>query len=289
MKVAYLACAEVLATAANRRPDAYEHDRELAAFTPAFAARGITLTEVDWRACDPAAFDLVFIRTTWDYTEREAEFLAFLDRAGAVTRVANAPELIRWNLSKRYLQDLADRGLPVIPSVFTETSVPLIQAFDRLDAEELVLKPVVGSSGFGQARLTRAEAAGRSLDPGLFAQPLIPEILTEGEISYIFVAGAFSHAVRKTSGAGDYRIQIIHGGQEQAHYPDAGEIAVAQAFIDALPVPALAARVDLVPHRGQLLLMELEVVEPHLFPHFAPDLGERLAEACCECVSSPAP
>ena len=167
----------------------------------------------------------------------------------------------------------------MIPSVFTEDAIPLTEAFDRLGAEELVLKPVVGSSGFGQARLTRAQAAGRLLEPGQFAQPLIPEILTEGEISYIFVAGQFSHAVRKTSGSGDYRIQVMHGGLEQAHHPDAAEIAVAQAFIDALPVPALAARVDLVPHRGGLLLMELEVVEPHLFPHFAPDLGERLARA----------
>jgi len=279
LKVAYLACAEVLTTAVNRRVDAYEHDRELEAFTPAFAAHGISLEEADWRTCDPAAYDLLFIRTTWDYTEREAEFLAFLDRASAVTRIANAPELIRWNLSKRYLEGLAAQGLPVIPSVFTEDAIPLTEAFDRLGAEELVLKPVVGSSGFGQARLTRAQAAGRLLEPGQFAQPLIPEILTEGEISYIFVAGQFSHAVRKTSGSGDYRIQVMHGGLEQAHHPDAAEIAVAQAFIDALPVPALAARVDLVPHRGGLLLMELEVVEPHLFPHFAPDLGERLARA----------
>lgn len=288
MKVAYLACADVLTTAANRRLDAYEHDRELQAFTPAFAARGITLIEADWRTCDPAAFDLLFIRTTWDYTEREAEFLAFLDRASALTRVANAPDLIRWNLSKRYLEGLATGGLPVIPTVFTEAPIPLAQVFDRLAADELVLKPVVGSSGFGQARLTRAEAAVRDLGPDLFAQPLIPEILTEGEISYIFVAGVFSHAVRKTSGSGDYRIQVMHGGLEQAHHPDDAEIAVAQSFIDALPVPALAARVDLVPHRGGLLLMELEVVEPHLFPHFAPDLGERLAQAVCECVSGPA-
>lgn len=280
MKIAYLACADVMPDAPQRRVDAYEHDREYAALAGPIAARGGALIEADWRACDPAAFDLVFIRTTWDYTDFPDEFLAFLDRAETMTKVANAPELIRWNLSKRYLSGMDAQGLPVIPSYFTDLPVPLARAFEVLGADELVLKPVVGASGFGQERLTRAQAAGRLMDPGLFAQPLIPEIVTWGEISMIFVAGAFSHAVRKTAAEGEYRIHVMHGGAEMAYQPTAGEIATAQAFVDALPVPALAARVDLVPHKGALLLMELEVIEPHLFPLFGADLGERVAAAC---------
>ncbi|HQP19731.1 MAG TPA: hypothetical protein PLG07_05385, partial [Phenylobacterium sp.] len=168
MKVAFLACADVLTTTPKRRVDAYEHDRELEAFTPAFAARGLELTEVDWRACDPAAFDLIFLRTCWDYTDHEAEFLAFLDRAQAVSRVANDPTLVRWNLSKLYLRVLAAKGLPVIPSLFTDTAIPLAEAFERLGADELVLKPVVGSSGFGQARIALADARGQVLEPDRF-------------------------------------------------------------------------------------------------------------------------
>lgn len=279
MKVAFLACADVLTTTPKRRVDAYEHDRELEAFTPAFAARGLELTEVDWRACDPAAFDLIFLRTCWDYTDHEAEFLAFLDRAQAVSRVANDPTLVRWNLSKLYLRELAAKGLPVIPSLFTDTAIPLAEAFERLGADELVLKPVVGSSGFGQARTALADARGQVLEPDRFAQPLIPEISTWGEVSLIFAGGVYSHAVRKTAGAGDYRIHVMHGGAEHAHQASAAEIAVGQAFIDALPVQPLAARVDLVPHGGGWLLMEVEAIEPHLFPQYAPDLGERLAQA----------
>ena len=279
MKVAYLACADVLTTAQTRRVDAYEHDRELEAFTPAFAARGLELVEVDWRACDPAAYDLIFLRTCWDYTDHEAEFLAFLDRAQAVTRVANAPALVRWNLSKLYLRALAAKGLPVIPSLFTDTPIPLAEAFDRLGADELVLKPVVGSSGFGQARVRRDDAAGKTLAPASFAQPLIPEISTFGEVSLIFVGTAYSHAVRKTAGAGDYRIHVMHGGGEHAHDASDAEIAVGRAFIEALPVVPLAARVDLVPHAGGWLLMEVEAIEPHLFPQYAPALGARLADA----------
>lgn len=287
MKIAYLACAECLPDAPNRRVDAYEHDREFEALAPAIAARGGELVAVDWRTCDPATFDLAFVRTTWDYVEREAEFLAFLDRAAAVTQVANAPELIRWNLSKRYLQELAERGLPVIPSLFVDRDTPLSEAFDALGAEELVLKPVVGASGLGQARLTRAEATGQTLPPDLFAQPLIPEVVTWGEVSMIFVDGAFSHAVRKTAAAGEYRIHVMHGGAEVGYAPSSDEIATARAFVDALPAPALAARVDLVPHDGRLLLMELEVIEPHLFPQFGPDLGERVAAACETLLARP--
>lgn len=100
----------------------------------------------------------------------------------------------------------------------------------------------------------------------------------------IFIDGQFCHAVRKVPAAGEYRIQVIHGGSEIAYTPTYSEIATAQAFIDALPVPALAARVDMVPHQAQLLLMELEVIEPHLFPTFGPDLGSRLAAACARLI-----
>ncbi len=284
MRIAYLACADCLPGATNRRLDAYEHDREVAVLGPAMAALGGEMVEVDWRVCDPSRFDLAFIRTTWDYVDRQDEFLDFLDLANKLTKVVNDPELIRWNLSKRYLLSLINGGLPVIPSYFTEVEVRLSYVFDALSCDELVLKPVIGAGGFGQSRVRREDCGDLTMPPGQFAQPLIPEIETWGEVSMIFIDGQFCHAVRKVPAAGEYRIQVIHGGSEVAYVPGAQEIATAQAFIDALPVPALAARVDLVPHQGQLLLMELEVIEPHLFPTFGPDLGPRLAAACARLI-----
>ena len=212
--------------------------------------------------------------------DHEAAFLAFLDRASRLAPVANDPALVRWNLSKRYLEELGSKGLRVIPSLFVEAPTPATEAFAALAAEEIVVKPVVGGGGFGQTRLTRAEAASVVLQPGQFVQPLSPEIMTEGEISLIFVDGDFSHAVRKLPGGGDYRIHIIHGGAEQAYAPSASEIEAAHAFVAALPAPALACRVDVVPTPDGLLLMELEAIEPHLFPTYGPELGERMARAC---------
>ncbi|MBP7817852.1 MAG: hypothetical protein KA085_17175 [Phenylobacterium sp.] len=279
-RIAYLACADCLTTAQRRRPDAYEHDRELAALTPAFEARGWSLSEADWRACDPARFDLLLIRTTWDYVDHEAEFLAFLDRAVSLAPVANDPALVRWNLSKRYLQGLAAQGLPIIPSLFVDAPTPASAAFEAFGADEIILKPVVGGGGFGQSRLTRAEAEGVIIQPGQFAQPLVPEIMTTGEVSFIFVDGDYSHAVRKLPGGGDYRIHVIHGGGEHPYDPSPAEIETARTFVTALPVPALACRVDVIPTAHGLLLMELEAIEPHLFPTYGAQLGERMAHAC---------
>ena len=248
--------------------------------TPAFQARGWSLSEADWRVCDPAQFDLLLIRTTWDYVDHEAEFLAFLDRAARLAPVANDPALVRWNLSKRYLEALAAKGLPVIPSLFVDAPTPATAAFDRFGVDEVILKPVVGAGGFGQARLTRAQAEGVFIQPGQFAQPLVGEIMTQGEVSLIFVDGEFCHAVRKLPGGGDYRIQLIHGGVDHPYDPRPAEIEAARAFVAALPVPALACRVDVIPTPAGPLLMELEVIEPHLFPTYGAQLGERMAQAC---------
>lgn len=194
--------------------------------------------------------------------------------------MANDPAVVAWNLSKRYLQELAAKGLAVIPSLFVAEPTPAAAAFDAFGTGEVILKPVVGGGGFGQTRLARGDAGGVLIQPGQFAQPLVPEIMTAGEVSFVFVDGGYSHAVRKLPGGGDYRIHVIHGGAEQAYAPSETEIEAARAFVAALPVPALACRVDVIPTADGLLLMELEAIEPHLFPTYGPDLGERMAQAC---------
>src|SRR4051794_40396549 len=50
---------------------------------------------VDW-----AAFDLVVIRSTWDYTGRRDQFVEWAQRVG--DRLVNPPEVVRWNTDKRY-------------------------------------------------------------------------------------------------------------------------------------------------------------------------------------------
>nr|MDQ2836013.1 hypothetical protein [Actinomycetota bacterium] len=63
--------------------------------------------EVDW-----TAFDATMLRSTWDYTVRRTEFLAWADR---VPRLHNPAAVIHANSDKRYLAELAAAGLPVVP------------------------------------------------------------------------------------------------------------------------------------------------------------------------------
>jgi len=62
-------------------------------------------SEVDW-----AVFDLVVLRSTWDYAERYDEFLAWID---ALPQLANPARVVRWSTDKRYLGELAAAGVPV--------------------------------------------------------------------------------------------------------------------------------------------------------------------------------
>lgn len=282
-KVAFLACCHTLTSSPVRWEDAYEHDREIAALVPAFKDAGLDLIEVDWETVDPARadFDLYFVRTTWNYKEKPDVFAAFLTRAAKYAPVVNDVRTIQWNMNKRYLGELEAAGLDVIPSAFVDndtTTVDDLRA--QLCTREVVIKPLVGGGGFDMRRV-RAEDDGHDLVPQTqFAQPFIPGILDQGEISLVFVEREFSHALRKLPADGNYLIHTHHGGRNEAYHPDEDDLAACHRFLDVLPVPGLATRIDVVPHEGRLLLMELEAIEAHLFPEYNPQFGAMLAEAC---------
>jgi hypothetical protein len=111
-------------------------------------------------------------------------------------------------------------------------------------------------------------------------QPLIPAIVTEGEFSFLFIDGVFSHALVKRAAEGDYRIQEAYGGRSLRVEPSPPDRARASAVLEALAEAPLYARVDMVRGAdGGLLLMELEVLEPYLFPAEGPSIGVMLAAA----------
>ena len=58
------------------------------------------------------------MRSTWDYQERRDEFLAWARGIG--DRLVNPPAVLEWNTDKRYLRELADAGLPVVPTALVE-------------------------------------------------------------------------------------------------------------------------------------------------------------------------
>ena len=286
MRVAYVCCAGTLSTATDRRYDAHEHDNELAAMLPAFESAGDELVECDWRAKDwnPAEFDLAFVRTTWDYTEYPGEFESFVTECAKECPVANMPGTIIWNHNKRYLADCDAMGLPIIPVLFPDNGATTKVAFDRFACDELILKPVIGAGGEGHMRV-RVGDADAPIPATHFAQPVLDEINTEGEISFIFIGGEFSHAVRKRCAPGEYRVQSNFGGTEERYDSTDDDLRIAASFLEATPDPTLACRIDMVPTNDGLQLMELEAIEPYLFPNGVEDFGERIHSACKKSIA----
>lgn len=219
-------------------------------------------------------FDLVLLRSTWNYTERPAEFLRWCEAVAAKTRLLNPPDLVRWNTDKRYLADLAAAGVPVIPSHFL---APGDDAAAFPAHAEFVVKPCIGAGSRDARRYTapnRAAAVAHArqlLDAGrhVLVQPYLDAVDSAGETALLFFAGRYSHAIRKGP------LLVRDGEATRALFapeaitprePSAEEIEVAQRTLAAIPGGApLYARVDLLPSPSGPQLLELELTEPSLF------------------------
>lgn len=287
-RIAFLACPATLPGSPTRRPDAFEHDLQVGALRDGLAGRAEVL-ELDWRAPleELAECQLAVLGTVWDYTDYPAEFLARLeDLAAAGVQVCNPPEVVRWNADKGYLAELAKRGAPSIPTLWPNDpgEAEIHAAFAHFGCDRVVVKRRVGAGAVGQFSFVRGDPAlaGWRMGHAAMVQPFLPAIQQEGELSLIFIAGMFSHALWKRAVPGDYRIQSLYGGTEHAVTPDAADLTQAEAVIAMLPfeAPTLYARIDMVRGLdGQMALIEAELIEPYLYPRQGPQLGERLGEA----------
>ena len=286
-RIGFLACETTLPGSKARREDAFEHDLSVKAIQPFIEQAGHDWTVIDWAApLDHfTGLDLVILGTTWNYQDREHEFLSrleALEAAGII--VCNPCEIVRWNMRKTYLQDLSRRGADTIPTTWLDRAdtSDLERAFAAFGSNTIVVKRQVGAGAQGQFIFQRGQVPdGWQMDRPAMLQPFLPAIQNEGEYSLIFIDGEFSHALIKRAAEGDYRIQSLYGGTEEAITPSAEDLSAAAAIIALLPFAApLYARIDMV--RGpenSLLLMEAEMIEPYLYPKEGPHLGSLLAKA----------
>jgi hypothetical protein len=232
--------------------------------------------------------EAVVIRSAWDYSWRRPAFLAWAD-AVPPGRLWNAASVVRWNTHKRYLLDLEERGVSVIPTVLVPagSGASLADVLDGRGWPDGVLKPAVGQSGrYTQRVRTGDRAAGQAfLDhllptEDMLVQPFVPGIGEAGEMSLTYIDGSFSHAVRKRAAAGDFRIHDDYGGTVEREAPSAAERRAAEAALETVDGDLLYARVDLVRGPdGKPAVMELELVEPELSFAHAPESAERMADA----------
>jgi O-ureido-D-serine cyclo-ligase len=273
-------------------------DEDLAPLDTALRGAGIDSSIVEWddASVDWSRFDLAVLRSTWDYSTRLAEFLAWIDRVAPATTLLNPREIVRWNTDKHYLAHLANAGVPTVPSTFVEpgeNAQSALDAFvDRIGGE-FVVKPSVGAGSRDAQRYARSERdaalvhAKRLLDANrsVLLQPYLGRIDAYGETALMFFEGRFSHAIRKgpllRRGEGPTRALFA---AEHITPRDASvdEIAVAEQTLAAIPFakPLLYARVDLIhDDAGAPCVLELELCEPSLFFAQAPGAAERFAQA----------
>ena len=284
MKIAFLACSVTLPGSPVRRSDAHEHDYQVSALSGPMRAAGLELIEVDWRdaSCDWTQFDAALIGTTWDYWDYPDEFLARLNRLDALgVKVINPPEIVAWNRRKTYLKELSEKGVQTIPTLWLShpDAETLTQAFDQLGSDDLVIKRQIGAGAKDQLRLRRGDTIS-DYPFDAMVQPFLKSIQAEGEYSFVMIDGELSHALIKKAQPGDYRIQSMYGGFEERISPSAVELSSVKSVLARLDAVPLYARVDMVRlDTGELALMELELIEPYLYPEQADQLGDLITAA----------
>jgi glutathione synthase/RimK-type ligase-like ATP-grasp enzyme len=261
-----------LATAAEI-PDG---DEDFPALIAALAGLGVVAEPAVWDGdLDWAGFDLVVLRSTWDYAERRDAFLAW---AGSLPRVLNSLPVLEWNTDKqRYLTDLAAAGVSVVPTEFLAPG----QELDAPDGA-FVVKPAISAGGRSSARFEPGEdAAARALVARIHAdgrtamvQPYLGDV---EEIDLVFIDGAYSHALHRRvplPAAGDREVFYLDEELRPARASDSDRL-VAEHALAVAPGELLYGRVDLV--EGAVL--ELEIAEPSLYLGFGEGAADRLAQA----------
>lgn len=220
-------------------------------------------------------YDLVVVKSPWDYFDRIEEFYQWLDRIEQQqVRMLNSAAIIRWNTNKSYLRDLQAAGVRIVPTLWLPkgTHFDVAAAHEMLQADHLVVKPAVSGGAKNTFELLQGDSSIRTPDVNellrhedFLVQPFISQIQMQGEWSLVYLAGEYSHCVLKTPKTGDFRVQHYLGGGIEAQPAPEHLRRAADAIVAQFAANCLYARVDGLEVDGELMLMELELIEPFLY------------------------
>ncbi|MDQ3930891.1 MAG: hypothetical protein M3328_17315 [Chloroflexota bacterium] len=269
-------------------PELCDDDRLLLEY---LNGHGVQAEAVVWDAQDVTwdNFSCVVLRSCWDYHLQPREFAEWVNRlAAAEIPMLNPTETVLWNMDKAYLQDLSRNGIKVVPTVTLRKGEPtdLHSILETHGWDEAVIKPSISATAFKTWRTTLADARNNNAkfqqmlaDSDMLVQPLIKEVAHKGEWSLVFFGGEYSHAVLKRPREGDFRVQEMYGGSSTRETPPNELVAQAREVLSRSGRAWSYARVDGVEVGGELVLMELELIEPYLFLSEHPQAPRRFAEA----------
>ncbi len=267
--------------------DILEEDRLVQS---ALENRGLRVNRINWDhpEVDWSDSRYLMFRSTWDYFNRFPEFERWLESVKNQTSMINPYPVVRWNLDKHYLQELAEKGMPIPPTRFMEKGKarPLRDLLAESGWKELILKPVVSGAARHTYRISaetcdQYEEVFRRL---LAKEPMMIQefqqlVLDKGEVSFVVIGGTFTHAMLKKAKSGDFRVQDDFGGKLHPYKASREEIAFAEEVVSCCRQQPLFARVDAIwDNHKRLVISELELIEPELWFRFNPGAADILAE-----------
>jgi len=238
-----------------------------------------------------AESDIDVVGIPWDQNgiDWTVQFLAWMETLYSKgVNLINDYTILRWNAEKTYLRDLLAAGVTVVPTVYAlqGCNISIVDILEQQAWQRAAIKPTISGTSlhtwvsspatidYDQRRLE-----GLLEERNMMLQKYLPEIETEGEISMIYFDGKFSHAVRKMPKLGDFRVQSDFGGTWTAVSPDDDILRRGREILRASGHDSVYARIDGVVHEGAFLLMELEMIEPHLFLESDEAAPDRFAHA----------
>jgi len=255
------------------------------------AKAGWQTEEISWRRTDVqwSDYDVVIIRSPWDYQDDPDAFLNTLENISEQTHLENNLDIVKWNINKTYLIDLDFAGINIVPTLWGEnlTKGNLLPAYKRLNVNEIIIKPVIGANADFTYRLNKDAVVAREAEliksfrnKSYMIQPFMSHIISEGEYSLFYFDGNYSHCILKKPKDQDFRVQEEHGGVLMSVKPQPALAEMAQKAIDAIGHKLLYARVDFVRTRqNDFALMELELIEPSLYFNMDDESPKRFVRA----------
>jgi len=246
---------------------------------------------VSWRdeSIDWNQFEVVIIRSPWDYQQQPDNFMAVLKKIKASSaRLENNFQLVEWNFNKKYLIDLEKHGIEIVPTLWkTSWQANEIETyFEYYQSDEMVVKPVISANADNtywlkknnyKQYLKAMEKSFSAID--YMVQPFMPAITNEGEYSLFYFAGDYSHCILKTPAEDDFRVQEEHGSSLKLIQPEESLRQHADKVQRQLKPQPLYSRIDLVRTKSGFAVMEVELIEPSLYFNMDPASPLRFALA----------
>ena len=200
-----------------------------------FESKGLSVNRTNWDnpVYDWSSTKVVLIRATWDYHYNIQKFLNWLEDIQDKTLVVNSVDIIKWNLDKKYLLDLQERGIEIVPTHIAQKEELLSDLVAKYNWSEVVIKPAISAGGKDTYRIEEINANDAlfqklCIKQTMIVQPFIKSIVEAGEITLVILDGKYSHAIKKIAKKGEFRVQDDFGGTVHDYTPSNDEIQLAE-------------------------------------------------------------